>query len=76
MIKFVWKVIQLALFLGFTGQLVDATLSMAKMAAHAQQHQLRMGEFTRMLNYCDLGTQEYGSKKCDRYHQSLAKRFR
>jgi hypothetical protein len=72
--QLVGKIIQYAIWLGVTGQLVDATVSMAHSAELAQQHQLSLSKLTRALTYCDFGTEEYGSKKCSEYRRRLAAR--
>ena len=64
MAKFISSVFLFALGLAATGQLKNATLEMARLAAKAQHHQISYLKFSRMLTRCDLGTLEHGTPAC------------
>ena len=63
-VKFYGLVISIALALGASGQLKEATLYMMNAASGAQSHQMSYAKFSRMLTHCNFGTPEYGTQAC------------
>ncbi len=64
MVKFYGLVLSIALALGASGHLKEATLYIMKSAASAQSHQMSYAKFSRMLTHCGFGTPEYGTQAC------------